>query len=87
MTLSDYILKNPQLDSIVMIRLIYNGGYWDYTNWKISGQNIFFFNEDMKVGHILWTTDTIKQVDDTHIIYQPENKNIGLEFFYGGAIL
>ena len=87
MKLSDYLLDKQNLVGVCMIRLTYNNGYWDYTRWKFSGQNIFFFNEDMKVGHILWTTDPIKLVDDTHAVYAPGDYDIGFELFYGGAIL
>jgi len=100
MKLSDYLLDKQDLVGVCMIRLTYYSHrrecrgparsralYWDYTRWKFSGQNIFFFNEDMRVGHILWTTDPIKVVDDTHAIYVPGDYDIGLELFYGGAIL
>ena len=41
----------------------------------------------MKASHILWTTDPLQIVDDTHAVYAPGDYDIGLELFYGGAIL
>lgn len=86
-SLARYIADNSDLVGVAMIRLVYNNKSWDYSHWKISGQNLFFFDENMKVGHILWTTDPIKQIDDNHIIYSPDNHAVGLELFYGGATL
>lgn len=86
-TLGQYHKDKSYFDGVSMIRLVYNGGYWDYTHWKASGQNLFFFDEDMKASHILWTTDPLQIVDDTHAIYAPGDYDIGLELFYGGAIL
>lgn len=86
-TLGQYYKDKSYFDGVSMIRLVYNGGYWDYTHWKSSGQNLFFFDEDMKASHILWITDPLQIVDDTHAIYAPGDYDIGLELFYGGAIL
>jgi hypothetical protein len=43
----------------------------------------------MKVGHILWTTEDITVIDETHIIINEgdDKYSVGLELFYGGAIL
>jgi hypothetical protein len=88
MTLSEYLLSKNSFDGVAMIRLVYNGHSHDYTKWKVSGQNLFFFDTNMKVCHILWTTDTISVVDENHItIAIKNNETIGLELFYGGAIL
>ncbi len=57
--LSDWINEKNKFDGVSMVRLVYNGQAHDYTRWKFSGQNIFFFHDDMKVGHILWTTDQV----------------------------
>lgn len=86
-TLGQYYKDKSYFDGVSMIRLVYNGGYWDYTHWKASGQNLFFFDENYKVGHVLCTTDPLQIVDDTHAIFAPGDHNIGLELFYGGAIL
>ena len=86
-TLGQYYKDKSYFDGVSMIRLVYNGGYWDYTHWKSSGQNLFFFDEDMKASHILWTTDPLQIVDDTNAVYAPGDYDIGFELFYGGAIL
>ncbi len=89
MTLSRFIQDKNKFDGVVMIRLIYDGKSHDYSRWKLSGQNIFFFDDNMKVGHVLWTTEDISEVDDTHIIINPNPDPkyvIGLELFYGGVI-
>ena len=86
-TLGQYYKDKSYFDGVSMIRLVYNGGYCDYTHWKSSGQNLFFFDEDMKASHILWTTDPLQIVDDTHAVYAPGDYDIGFELFYGGAIL
>jgi hypothetical protein len=42
----------------------------------------------MKVCHILWTTDKVSIIDENHITINIKNNDIiGLELFYGGAIL
>ena len=88
MTLLDYSTAKNKFSGVAMIRLSYNAGYYDYSIWKISGQNIFFYDENLKVCHVLWTTDPIKVIDDNHIVISQDDKyDIGLEFFYGGAIL
>jgi hypothetical protein len=87
-TLSDWIKNKNKFDGVSMIRLVYDGKAHDYTRWKFSGQNIFFFDNDMKVGHVLWTTESIKIIDETHIITNEGHiHSVGLELFYGGAIL
>ena len=45
-TLGQYYKDKSYFDGVSMIRLVYNGGYWDYTHWKASGQNLFFFDKD-----------------------------------------
>lgn len=88
MRLSQYVLEKNDFDGVSMIRLIYNEKSYDYSKWKISGQNIFFYDNDLKVGHVLWTTDPAKVIDDNRIIVEHDTKNsIALELFYGGAIL
>lgn len=90
MKLDRFIQDKNQFEGVSMIRLIYNSISHDYTLWKFSGQNIFFFDNSMKVGHVLWTTETIKTIDDNHIIINPDSDpkyTIGLELFYGGVIL
>lgn len=89
MRLSQYILEKNDFDGVSMIRLIYKEKYYDYSKWKISGQNIFFYDDNLKVTHILWTTDPIEVVDDVRIIIGHDNNKhkIALELFYGGAIL
>lgn len=86
-SLARYIADKSDFVGVAMIRLVYNGGFWDYNHWKISGQNLFFFDENMRVGHILWTTDPIKEVDENHVVYCPDNRAVGLELFHGGATL
>lgn len=86
-SLKQYIVNNTRLDSVCMIRLTYNETSWDYNNWSINDSNLFFFDEDMRVGHILSNNNPIKEIDETHIIYSPDKHKMGLEFFYGGAIL
>lgn len=87
--LSDWINEKNKFDGVSMVRLVYDGRTHDYTRWKFSGQNIFFFHDDMKVGHILWTTEDINIIDETHIVINEghDKYSIGLELFYGGAIL
>jgi hypothetical protein len=89
MTLARYLQDKDKFSSVVMIRLVYDGKSHDYTRWKFSGQNIFFFDDNMKVSHVLWTTEDISEIDDTHVIINPDNTklSIGLELFYGGATL
>ena len=44
----------------------------------------------MKVGHVLWTTESSKEIDDNRIIINPDSDpkyTVGLEIYYGGAIL
>jgi len=89
-TVAQYIQDKDHLSGVSMIRLVYSGGYWDYTRWKFSEQNMFFFNDDMKVGHMLWLRDTLSIVDDNKLIINVQcntKQIIALELFYGGAIL
>lgn len=87
MRLSQYIIEKNDFGGVAMIRLVYNGLSHDYTKWRVNGQYIFFYDEHLKVAHILWTTDTIKVIDETSIVISHDNKHeIGLELFYGGAI-
>ena len=86
--LSDCIKEKNKFDGVSMVRLIHDGQAHDYNRWKFSGQNIFFFENDMKVGHILWITENITVIDDNHIIINEGHEHsIGMELFYGGAIL
>jgi len=88
MRLSQYVLEKNDFDGVAVIRLIYQEKYYDYSKWKISDQNIFFYDDNLKVTHVLWTTDSIELVDDIRIIIKHDNKHkIALELFYGGAIL
>ena len=88
MRLSEYIISKNDFTGVAMIRLAYNGISHDYSKWRINGQYIFFYDDNMKVSHILWTTDSIKLIDDTHVVIGHDNKHdIAMELFYGGAIL
>lgn len=86
-SLKEYLLKNSRIDSVCMIRLVYNGGYWDYTIWSLHQSYWFFFDENMKVSHLLFLDQKIKEIDENHILYSPDKYQIGIELFYGGAIL
>ena len=83
--LNRYLVDKDDFNGVAMIRLAYNGGFWDYTKWRISDKHLFFFNQDMRVGHILWISDPIKEIDNTHITVDDGLSTIGLELFYGGA--
>ncbi len=87
--LARYYQDKNLFDSVSMIRLVHNGVYEDYLKWVSDKDNLFFFDDSMKIGHILFMSDSIKEIDDTHIIINPDNTklSIGLELFYGGAIL
>ena len=80
----EWIKDKDRFDGVSMIRLVIDGQANDYSKWKLSGQNIFFFDNNGKLDMALWTTDKIKIINDTSIVI---NDNIGLEIFYGGAIL
>ena len=88
-SLAKYLQSKDNFNGVSMIRLVYNNQSYDYTVWKFSGQNIVFYDDSMRVCHILWTNDTIEVIDDTHVIinYIEDKHKIGLELFYGGAIL
>lgn len=85
--LNRYLLDKDHFNGVAMIRLAYNGGFWDYTKWRIADKYLFFFNENMQVSHMLWTNDLVKEIDSTHIIVDDGISQIGLELFYGGSIL
>jgi hypothetical protein len=88
-TLSDWIKEKNKFDGVSMVRLIHNRQAHDYTKWKFSGQNIFFFENDMKIGHILWITENITVIDENRIIINEDNEKYtcALTIYYGGAIL
>jgi hypothetical protein len=72
-----------------MLRLVYDGGYWDYTKWRITTDNLFLFDNSMKISQILWLSDTVSIVDETKILVNAKNnteESIGIELFYGGVI-
>jgi hypothetical protein len=80
----EWIQDKNKFAGVTMVRIVINGKAHDYTKWKFSGQNIFFFDENEEPNLALWTTDPIKIIDDNTIVI---NDKIGLEVFYGGAIL
>lgn len=86
-SLKEYLLSNSKIDGVCMIRLAYNGGYWDYTTWSFHQPYLFFFDENMKVSHLLFLDQKIREIDENHILYSPDKYKIGIEFFYGGAVL
>lgn len=51
--------------------------------------NIFFYDQKGEVETILWTSDKVKIIDDNIIVINEDygTSAIGLELFYGGAIL
>lgn len=88
MRLSQYIIEKNDFSGVVMIRLSYNGENYDYSKWRVNGQYLFFYDNTMKVSHILWTTDPITIMDDNRIILLHNDKDqIEMKMFYGGAIL
>ena len=88
MRLSEFIIDKNDFSEVAIIRLIYDGKSNDYSRWRVNGTYIFFYDDTMKVSHMLWTTDSIKVIDDNRIIINHDNKHdIALELFYGGAIL
>ena len=86
-SLARYFADKGDFKSVAMIRLVHDGVYEDYSRWTVDNNNLFFFDDSMKVGHILFLTDPIKEIDDTHIRINLDNPKLclGLELFYGGA--
>lgn len=86
-SLARYFADKDGFKSVAMIRLVHDGVYEDYSRWTVDNNNLFFFDNSMKVGHILFFTDPVKEIDDTHIIINLDNAKlyVGLELFYGGA--
>ena len=84
-----WIQDKNRFDGVSMVRLVIKGQAYDYTKWKFSGQNIFFFDQNGEPSICLWTTDKIKIIDDNIIVINEDRgaSAIGLELFYGGAIL
>jgi L-rhamnose isomerase len=94
MTLSEYIDSKNKFQGVALLRLVYKGISSDYSKWKLSGQNLFLYDNELKVSRVLWGPDQIKVIDDTKIVINYELvpgrlpvEEIGLELFYGGAIL
>lgn len=87
-SLSRYFTDKNSFEGVALVRLVYDGVYEDYSRWSINNNNLFFFDDSMKVGHILFLTDPIKEIDEIHIMVNPDNSKlcVGLELFYGGAI-
>jgi len=88
-SLARYFADKNSFGSVAVVRLVHDGVYEDYCRWAVYNNNLFFFDDSMKVGHILFLTDPIKEIDDTHVVVNPDNSKlcVGLELFYGGAIL
>lgn len=88
MILSQYLINKNNFSGVAMIRIVYKGGCYDYSKWRLSNEYLFFYDDNFKIIHMLYITDCIKEIDDTHIVINYDNKyDIGLELFYGGAIL
>lgn len=87
-SLARYFADKNSFESIAVVRLVHDGVYQDYSRWTVNDNYLFFFDDSMKVNHILFLTDPIKEIDDTHITVNLDNPKlcIGLELFYGGAI-
>jgi len=87
--LGRWIQDKQKFDGVTMIRLVKNKKVHDYIKWKFSGMNIFLYNQDNEVETILWTSDKIKIIDENTIVINEHHPSsaIGLEIFYGGAIL
>lgn len=87
--LARYFADKDNFKSVAMIRLVHDGVYEDYSRWTVDNNNLFFFDDRMKIGHILFLTDPIKEIDDTHITVNLDDPKfcVGLELFYGGAII
>lgn len=87
--LGEWIKDKNRFDGVSMIRLVKKGQAYDYTKWKFSGMNIFFYDQKGEVETILWTSDKVKIIDDNIIVINEDygTSSIGLELFYGGAIL
>jgi len=88
-SLARYYEDKGGFDGVAIIRLVHDRVYEDYSRWISDKNNLFFFDDSMKVGHILFLNNSIKEIDDTHITINLDNPKlcIGLELFYGGAIL
>jgi hypothetical protein len=88
-SLARYFKDKNNFDAVVMIRLVHDGVYEDYSKWITDNNYLFFFDDSMKISHILFLNDPIKEIDETHITINLDNPKfcIGLELFYGGAIL
>jgi hypothetical protein len=85
-SLATYYKDKNNFDGVVMIRLVHDGIYEDYSKWVSDSSYLFLFDNSMKIGHILLFTDPIKDYD-TYILINPDNTKIclKLELFYGGA--
>lgn len=88
-SLARYFADKKAFEGVAVIRLVHDGVYEDYSRWVVDNNNLFFFDNRMKIGHILFLADPVKEIDDTHITVNLENPKlcVGLELFYGGAIL
>jgi hypothetical protein len=86
-SLATYYKDRNNFDGVAMIRLVHDGVYEDYSKWVVDNNYLFFCDNSMKLGHVVFLTDSIKEIDDTHILINPDNTKIclGLELFYGGA--
>jgi hypothetical protein len=86
-SLATYYKDKNNFDGVVMIRLVHDGVYEDYSKWVSDNSYLFLFDNFMKIGHILLFTDPVKEIDDTRIIINLDKPNLclGLELFYGGA--
>lgn len=87
--IGQWIKDKDNFNSVSMIRLVKNGQAYDYTKWKFSGMNILFYNQHDEVDSIICISDKITIIDDNTIVINEDHGSsaIGLELFYGGAIL
>lgn len=88
-SLARYFADKNNFGGVAAVRLVHDGVYEDYSRWAINDNYLFFFDDSMKVGHILFLADPIKEIDDTHITVNLDIPKlcVGLELFYGGALL
>lgn len=89
MSLNEYLTQ--QLDHTVMILLsidnkeIFQYNYW---NWVKQTDQLHLLNDNLTIGHIIYTTGIVDNNEDGSISYKSENhpQNCTINFYFGKTI-
>lgn len=82
------IISDKKLSSVAMISILnHNDTSYTYTLWSLEKNKLYLFDEEYKLGHILFLDWTIEEIEpNSYYLITNQNHKLKIDLYFGGYL-